>query len=673
VNAVRHIRRLLLVVSASALAVGLYAGPASAANGLAEIDSSGPLTRIIVSPDLNCQVAHEADSDLELFGGEVGACGTFLAVDGALYSPADVPSGVTGIPWTPVSQSGVSGTGTGGDPYRIVTVVAAPGIGVRIEQTDSYVVGTQSYRTEVIVANVGNAALSGVLYRYGDCYLQGDDSGLSRVDGSAPACVSGYAASDRIEQWLPLTPGNQWFAGGYSDGWTDVASMQPLPNTCPCSETEPFDNGAGISWTLDLAPGASATFSHDTFFSPTGGSPAATTGFRNSVPDPTQITLDPVVVAQSAVVAAGVIMLVPFPSSLFNATLEDNYDEVMAALARLRVWLISLWASLAAWVRRQIAARRSVQSATDPNAVQTPPPAYTQTPPPAYTQTPPPVVAETPVPQSPAAPTTRRDIWRNPLGILGFVGVSALFYAFLDPTFGLSLESLGELIGLAVGLLVILAAYGVPLLLFSVRHRIELTIRALPATLAVAVVCVLVSRLADFQPGYLYGLVVGFYFAHAVSHEVEGKAEAVAAGTSLGAAALAWILLVVVRSGLGPSDAFGAALIESATVTVVVAGIENAMFEMMPLRFLPGAAVYEWDKRVWAVLIGLGVFAFAHVLLNPAAGAGYLADTTRTSFFTMIMLLAAFAVASVAFWAWFRFRPSAEPLGPEGPESHPGL
>jgi hypothetical protein len=645
-----------VVVSVAALALALYAGAASAANGLTEIDSSGPLTRIIISTDLNCQVAHQADSDLELYGGEVGACGTFLAVDGALYSPADVPSGVTGIPWTPVSQSGVSGSGTSGDPYRIVTVVAAPDIGVRLEQTDSYVVGTQSYRTDVTVANMGNAALSGVLYRYGDCYLQGDDSGFSRVDGSAPACVTGYAGSDRIEQWLPLTSGNQWFAGGYSDGWADVASGQPLPNTCPCSETEPFDNGAGISWTVNLAPGASTTFSHDTFFSPTGGSPAATAGFRNSVPDPTQITLDPVVVAESAIVAAGVIMLVPFPSSLFNSTLEDNYDEVMAAIARLRVWFMSLWASLVGWLRRQIAARRSAQSATVSSAAQPPPPATAQTTPPA-----------------PAAPATRRDIWRNPLGMLGFVGVSALFYAFLDPTFGLSLESFGELIGLALGLLVILLAYGLPLIAFSIRHRIDLTIRALPATLAIAVVCVLVSRLADFQPGYLYGLVVGFYFAHEVSHEVEGKAEAVAAGTSLAAAALAWILLVLVRSGLGASDAFGAALIESATVTVVVAGIENAMFEMMPLRFLPGAAVFEWDKRVWAVLIGLGVFAFAHVLLNPAAGAGYLANTTRTSFLTMVVLLVAFAVASVAFWAWFRFRPSAEPVGPEGPESHPGL
>ena len=660
----RRLRRLLTATVIAVLALVVYSAVAAADNGLTEIDSSGPLTRIIITPDLNCQVAHQADTDLEIFGGEVGACGTFLASGETLYGPADVPSGASGIAWTPVSQSGVSGTGTSADPFRIVTVVSAPDIGVRVEQTDSYVVGTQFYRTDVTVMDAGTAGLNGVLYRYGDCYLQGDDAGFSRVDGSAPACVAAYQSNARIEQWLPLTSGNQWFAGGYADGWQAVASGQPLPNTCRCSETEAFDNGAGISWTVNLAAGGSATFSQQTFFSPTGGSPAASSSFRKSVPDPTQITLDPVVVAESAVVAAGVLVLVPFPSSLFNATLEDNYDEVMAAVARLRAWLLGLWASLVAWIRRLIASRRASRS-TGPAPGAQPPGAASAVPQAATAQ---PALADVPA-QAPV----RRDVFRKPLGMLGFVCLSALFYAFLDPTFGISIESLGEVIGLAIGLLIIRVAYGVPLVVFSVRHRIALTIRALPASLAVAVVCVLVSRLADFQPGYLYGVVVGFYYSREVTHEIEGKAEAVAAGTSLAAAAVAWFSLVLLRSGVGPSDAFGGALVESAAVTIVVAGIENAMFEMLPLRFLPGAAVYEWNKRVWAVLLGLGVFAFAHVLLNPAAGTGYLADTTRTSFATMIILLVAFALVSVLFWAWFRFRPSRVPVGPEGPESHPGL
>ena len=128
---------------------------------------------------------------------------------------------------------------------------------------------------------------------------------------------------------------------------------------------------------------------------------------------------------------------------------------------------------------------------------------------------------------------------------------------------------------------------------------------------------------------------------------------------SLIAALAAWVLLAFLRAGAGPNDEFTSAFLGAATVTVVVAGVENAFLAMLPLRFMPGAAVFEWNRRVWVVLIGAGAFAFVHVLLNPSAGAGYLADSTRTSFATMVVLLIGFAVVSVAFWAWFRFRPRA--------------
>jgi hypothetical protein len=114
------------------------------------------------------------------------------------------------------------------------------------------------------------------------------------------------------------------------------------------------------------------------------------------------------------------------------------------------------------------------------------------------------------------------------------------------------------------------------------------------------------------------------------------------------------VLFFVRGSGLA-ADEFSSTLVATATVTVVVAGVENAVFGLLPLRFMPGSAVFNWNRRVWIVLLGLGVLAFVHVLLNPTAG--YLADSTRTSFFTLVLLLVGFAIASVAFWGYFRFRP----------------
>ena len=69
------------------------------------------------------------------------------------------------------------GPGPGGGP-----VTSAGASGVQVTQTDSYVTGQESYTTEIAVANTSGAAVSGVVYRAGDCYLQSSDAGFGAVD-----------------------------------------------------------------------------------------------------------------------------------------------------------------------------------------------------------------------------------------------------------------------------------------------------------------------------------------------------------------------------------------------------------------------------------------------------------------------------------------------------------
>ena len=64
----------------------------------------------------------------------------------------------------------MTGTGTTVDPFKIVTVVNLGTTGLRITQTDSYVVGQESYRTDVTVANTSTLAQTAQLYRAGDCF-----------------------------------------------------------------------------------------------------------------------------------------------------------------------------------------------------------------------------------------------------------------------------------------------------------------------------------------------------------------------------------------------------------------------------------------------------------------------------------------------------------------------
>ena len=486
-------RRLARLVLAASLLVGQLLFFASVASA-ADITSAGPLTHVIVTPDLNCQVGHVADQVYEFYypSDDAGSCGTFLYIGGSLFGPSSLPSGgfpTSVTPWTPVGQSAVTGSGSSSDPLRIVTVVDATGTGLRVQQTDSYVLGTQLFETDIQITNNGPVAQTGALYRAGDCFLQESDQGYGRVDDGSPACIVSPASNSRIEQWTPLTPGSHYMEDYYGFVYAAINGQQ-FPNTCACSygPDDALDNGAGLSWPVSVAPGQSVTFSHDTFFSPTGRAPVATS-FTQSVPDPTQINLDPIVVAQSVAVAAGVILLVPFPSALFNSTLEDNYDEVMAGVGRLGRRLRALWAAFVAWLRAEIARRRQPasqpQSATSDHPLSGPLPGA-PTPRPAQELT---RRATAVVEPSSAADRSARDVWRTPLGIVGFIVLSALLYSFLDPTFGLSLQSLATLLGLAIGLLVILVAYGTPLIFFSRSHHIGISIRALPATLAVAFIC----------------------------------------------------------------------------------------------------------------------------------------------------------------------------------------
>ncbi|HET6744618.1 MAG TPA: FGLLP motif-containing membrane protein [Candidatus Limnocylindria bacterium] len=634
----KGVRRLQPAVAVGLLTLGLLA-PAIVVAVDGEITSEGPLTRIIITPDLNCQVAHQDDVSFEFFGGESGACGTFLSLGDTLYGPASVPSATLPgvVAWTPVSQSPTSGSGSGGDPFRIATSVQAADSGIRIDQTDSYRLGEESYRTDVRITNSGGTEQRAILYRAGDCYLQDSDAGFGRVDQRAPACVISLARDARIEQWLPLTAGSRYFEGEYSDVWERVSSQQSFPDQCLCDQA--VDNGAGLSWEVTVPAGASVDVSHLTFFSPEGLQ--AGTTFRDAVPGPGDINLDPVVIASSAAIAAGVVLFVPFPAALFNSTLEENYAEVMATVGRFRAWFGQLFAGLLARGRRAVSDTRARRAGAEHAHAA-----------PASSPT-----SEIATTGGGAGTRFRLDeaFWKSPLGILVFLLVSALLYGLLDPTFGIDNVSLATFLGLALGMGAMLLAFGVPMFIGGRGHG--LSARALPGTLLVAAGCVLISRLADFQPGYLYGLIIGFTFARPLAKAEAGKLDAVAAACALGLAIMSWILLPVVRGAAEAGDqAFTAAMLETAFATVVVAGLEAAAIAMVPMRFLPGERVRSWSQRAWAALLGVAAFGFCHLLLNPSSG--YLADTSQTSLFTVIWLLVAFGGGSVLFWAYFRFRPS---------------
>ena len=275
---VRRSAIVVLVVGLASAGVAIVGiGPAAADQAIA---TSGPLTNIGVSSDLNCSVNHSGDTSGEFFDNT--ACATEISIAGTTYGPAVIPAGNNPGGFTPVSQSVVIGTGTSIDPFMVVTVVDVASTGLRITETDTYVTGQESYRTDVQVANTTGALVAATLYRGGDCFLQNSDTSFGAV-GNPPGAVACLAADTtnpnvpgtRIEQWLPLTTGSHYYESTFSNVWIAMRSGSAFPDTCDCATKE--DTGAGLSWAISVPAGGSVTESHLTTFSPIGSVPLTTT------------------------------------------------------------------------------------------------------------------------------------------------------------------------------------------------------------------------------------------------------------------------------------------------------------------------------------------------------------------------------------------------------------
>jgi hypothetical protein len=222
-----------------------------------------PATRSLgyfnVSPDLACTLLASQDLKDEFFTGleaSNDACGTFLVVDGELFGPAAIPAGedLGGYnSWAPVEQT-FSGQGTGASPFREVTVVEAGATGVRLTQIDRWEEGGTTVHTDYSVSGEPGDQREVRLYRAADCYVGESDFGFGTFDQSSQAvgCLrTDPAGGEFQEQLRPLSPaGATSTEGFYGEIWSDVATQQPLADTCRCGEE--IDDGVATSWGLNI-------------------------------------------------------------------------------------------------------------------------------------------------------------------------------------------------------------------------------------------------------------------------------------------------------------------------------------------------------------------------------------------------------------------------------------
>ena len=240
--------------------------------------------------------------------------------------------------------------------------------------------------------------------------------------------------------------------------------------------------------------------------------------------------------------------------------------------------------------------------------------------------------------------------------LAAFTVLAAVLTSFADPGQGLDRAALLTAAGLLVAIPVTLLAFEVPVELWCRRQGAgRAALRVLPFALVIAAALAVLSRVAGFEPAYVYGLIAGYAVlaARALTPRAAGQAVLAGSVSLLAVSLLAWAAW---RALGGPDGTLAADLADSVLAAVAVVGVEGLVFALVPLRFLDGEALWRWGRLRWAAAYLVAAFVFVHVLLSSRADRITASEAGR-----MLALFAAFGLASVAFWAWFRFRPEVNP------------
>jgi len=301
----------------------------------------------------------------------------------------------------------------------------------------------------------------------------------------------------------------------------------------------------------------------------------------------------------NALIALAVLLFITFPAHLFNHTFQENYDEIVAGVQRRLPWLVAL-------------RTRLLRGATD----------------------------------------RRRQVIVFASVVLG----GGLLGGLLSPNFGINLTTVASYVATVVSVLVGASlSFVVGWAYRRVRHREhEARLQALPFGLAVAALCVVISRLADFRPGYLYGVVAGVAFGTALGKRENGHVVALATLTTMAVAILAWLAWVPVNAAAAQDGAgFAVTFADDLLGALFVGGLVGSVIGLIPLNFMPGGALAAWHRGVWAVTFGLALFGVVELLLHPQKGDAHPGGAPVV---TVIALLVFFGGSSLVFAGYFARR-----------------
>ena len=319
-----------------------------------------------------------------------------------------------------------------------------------------------------------------------------------------------------------------------------------------------------------------------------------------------EVFSNPVILASAAGSGAALLLLVALPAELLNTTLSEQYERIFGRLRRVRVrWLERL--------RRMFSNTPIVGGAT-------------------------------------------------------LTALAALMFGFADPHFGLDLTSLRLVLACGIALFIVgHLANATTGWLVRERWQVRTVFELKPLALILTVGGVLLSRLLEFSPGFLVGLVLGIALTGKATLRQRSHTVLLRSGIILTFGTLAWagysILIAVV--GEEP-ESFLEALALETLAAVAAEGMTIVLIGLLPFRFLEGEDVYKESKALWATSYFIVLLAFSVIVLPVAANWEELSGST------WLIFTIAFAALSIGTYVYFRkFASSGGDKAPEVEHEQP--
>lgn len=163
----------------------------------------------------------------------------------------------------------------------------------------------------------------------------------------------------------------------------------------------------------------------------------------------------------------------------------------------------------------------------------------------------------------------------------------------------------------------------------------------------IAIACVIFSRLLEFRPGYLYGIIGAIYLMPRLSRTASlGKRSLLVLLTVLVGALLLWVAASFLPASL--------IVLEPILLTAFLISLQGVFFQLIPLSITGGGDIWGWKKGIWFMFFLVVFFFIVHFVLNP--NNPDIQALQQNGVQTLLALLVIFGLTTLILWLLFPFR-----------------